>query len=64
MLKTLEITGKNEEEAVSKGLQQLGLERDDVSVEVLQRAKTGFLGIGSVPAKVKITYEVPDAEAC
>ena len=36
---------------------QLGLSRDDVSVEVLERAKTGFLGIGSSPAKVKLTYQ-------
>ncbi len=60
MLKQIEVTGKTEDEAVSRGLQQLGLDRDDVSVEVLHRGKTGFLGIGSVPAKVRLTYEVPD----
>lgn len=61
MLKYIEVTAKTEEEALAKGLAQLGLERDDVSVEILERGKTGFLGIGSVPAKVKLTYEVPDA---
>lgn len=60
MQKFIEVTGKNDEEALAKGLQQLGLDRDDVSVEILERGKTGFLGIGSVPAKVKITYEAPD----
>ena len=42
----IEVTGKTEEEAVRKALTQLGLERDDVSLEILERAKSGFLGIG------------------
>ena len=60
MLKFIEATGKNEEEAIQNGLARLGLDRDDVSVEILERAKSGFLGIGSTPAKVKLTYEAPD----
>ncbi len=60
MLKFIEVTGKTDDEALAKGLQMLGLDRDDVSVEILERGKTGFLGIGSVPAKVKLTYEAPD----
>lgn len=63
MVKFMEVTGKNEDEAIAKGLAQLGLDRDDVSVEILERGKTGFLGIGSVPAKVKLTYEAPEEEA-
>ena len=60
MLKYIEVTGKNEDEAIAKGLAQLGLDRDDVSLEILERGRSGFLGIGSVPAKVKLTYEAPD----
>lgn len=60
MQKYIEVTAKTEDEAIAKGLAQLGLDRDDVSVEILERGKTGFLGIGSVPAKVKLTYEGPD----
>lgn len=60
MLKWIESTGKNEEAAIEAALSQLGLGRDDVTVELLERAKTGFLGIGSVPAKVKVSYEAPD----
>ncbi|MBD5133381.1 MAG: KH domain-containing protein [Clostridiales bacterium] len=60
MLKYMEFTAKTEDEAIAKGLAYLGLDRDDVSVEILERGKTGFLGIGSVPAKVKLTYEAPD----
>ena len=63
MLQYIETTGKNEEEAISAALRKLGLDRDEVSVEVLERAKSGFLGIGGSPAKVKVTYEVPDAPA-
>ena len=62
MLKWIEATGKNEEAAIASALSQLGLERDDVSVEVLERAKSGFLGIGAAPAKIKVSYEVPDEE--
>lgn len=60
MQKYIEVTGKTEDEAIAKGLAQLGLDRDDVSLEILERPKVGFLGIGSVPAKVKLTYEAPD----
>ncbi|MDE6840678.1 MAG: Jag N-terminal domain-containing protein, partial [Oscillospiraceae bacterium] len=60
MLKYMEFTAKTEDEAIAKGLTHLGLDRDDVSVEILERGKTGFLGIGSVPAKVKLTYVAPD----
>ncbi len=57
MLKWIETTGRSEEDAISAALFQLGLERDDVSVEVIERAKSGFLGFGSNPAKVRVSYE-------
>ena len=63
MMKWIETTGKNEEEAIQKALRELGLDRDEVSVEILERAKSGFLGIGSTPAKIKVTYEAADEEA-
>jgi spoIIIJ-associated protein len=60
MEKYIEVTGKTEDAAIAAGLSQLGLDRDEVSVEVLERAKSGFLGIGSCPARVKLTYQAPD----
>lgn len=60
MTKYIETTGKTEDLAIAAALKQLGMDRDDVSVEVITRAKTGFLGIGSCPAKVRVSYEVPD----
>jgi spoIIIJ-associated protein len=56
MREFIDVTGKTEDEALSKALEQLGLERDDVSVEILERAKSGFLGLGSCPAKVRVYY--------
>ena len=63
MLKWIETTGRSEEDAISAALFQLGLERDDVSVEVIERAKTGFLGFGSNPAKVRVSYDEVDGVA-
>ena len=63
MQKFIETTGRTEEDAITAALYRLGLERDDVSVEVLERAKSGFLGFGSNPAKVRVTYEEVDGVA-
>ena len=60
MEKYIITTGKTIDLAIQNALAELSLDRDAVSVEVLENAKTGFLGIGASPAKVKVTYEVPD----
>ena len=60
MEKSIVTTGKTIDLAVQAALDELKMDRDNVSVEVLENAKSGFLGIGSSPAKVKVTYEVPD----
>ena len=60
MEKTIVATGKTIDLAIESALTQLGLDRDSVSVQVLQQAKNGFLGFGAQPAKVQVTYEVPD----
>ena len=60
MEKFLEATGATRDEAIQNALSQLGLDRDDVSVEVLDNGKKGFLGIGATPARVRVTYEVPE----
>ena len=57
MLKTLEKSGKTEEAAIAAALEELGLDRDDVSVEIVERAKSGFLGIGGSPATVRVSYD-------
>ena len=60
MEKTIVTTGKTIDLAIEAALTQLGLDRDSVSVQVLQQAKAGFLGIGAQPAKVQVTYEASD----
>jgi spoIIIJ-associated protein len=60
MEKFITATGKTIDLAVNAALAELHLDRDSVSVEVLENPKSGFLGIGASPAKVKVTYEAPD----
>lgn len=60
MKKYLEKSAKTEDEALAAALAELGLERDDVSIEIVERAKSGFLGIGASPAVIRVEYEVPD----
>ena len=60
MEKSIVTTGKTIDLAIEAALTQLGLDRDSVSVQVLQQAKAGFLGFGAQPAKVQVTYEVAD----
>ena len=60
MEKSIITTGKTIEDAVETALVQLGLTRDDVTYQVISLPKSGFFGIGAVPAKVQVTYEAPD----
>ena len=60
MQKYLEKTGKTPDDAVAAALAELGMDRDDVSVEILELGKSGFLGIGASPAVVRVSYEVED----
>ena len=60
MEKSIITTGKTIDDAVEAALVQLGLTRDDVTYQVISLPKSGFFGIGAVPAKVQVTYEAPD----
>lgn len=60
MIKTLEKSGRTKDDAINAALAELGMDRDDVSVEIVEIGKTGFFGIGAVPAVVRVSYEVPD----
>ena len=46
--------------AIEKALTELHMDRDAVSVEVIEMGRKGFLGIGASDAKIRVTYEVPD----
>ena len=64
MIRTQESTGKTVDEARAKACALLGVQADDlnVSYEVLEMPqKTGFLGLKTTPAKVRVSVEEPDA---
>jgi len=52
---SVESRGRNVEEAVEAGLEELGLTREQVEVEVLSRGSRGVLGLGAEDARVRIT---------
>ena len=62
MLKVIEATAKSVEEATRSALAQLGCAPEEATVEVLERGKSGFLGIGAVPAKVRVRVELPEVD--
>jgi spoIIIJ-associated protein len=56
MANELETSGANVDEAVDRALSQLGLNRDQVDVDVVREGKKGgFLGIGAESAVVRVT---------
>ena len=66
MIRKQEATGKTVDEARAKACALLGVQADDlnVSCEVLEMPqKTGFLGLKTTPAKVRVSVEEPDAPA-
>ncbi|BBB48179.1 spoIIIJ-associated protein [Pelolinea submarina] len=59
---TLEVIGPSVEDAIESGLDQLGLPRDAVDVEVLDQGQSGFLGIGNRQVRVRLTLINHEAE--
>ncbi len=62
MKKEMIAQGKTVELATAEACKQLGVSVDEVTVQVLEEAKKGILGIGAAPAKVKVTYNVKPSE--
>jgi spoIIIJ-associated protein len=52
-----EATGSDEEAAIQAGLEELGVERDRVRIEVLEEARAGVMGLGAREARVRLTVE-------
>jgi spoIIIJ-associated protein len=57
-----EFSAKTEDEAINIALAELGLSRDDVSIEIVERSRSGFLGLGATPAVVRVFYEEKSSE--
>jgi len=60
-VKTIEVSGPSVEEAIAKGLAELGATRDEVEIEVLSEASRGFLGLGAKEAVVRISLRPREA---
>lgn len=54
---TLEIIAPSSEEAIEKGLEQLGLTEDMVEIEILDNGSRGLLGLGGRQSRVRLTVK-------
>jgi len=57
----LEIIAPTVEEAIEKGLQELGLTEADIDVEILDEGKKGLLGLGTRQARVALKIKPPQS---
>jgi len=60
---TLEVIAQTVEEAIEKGLNDLGLPREKVEITVLDEGGQGILGIGARQARVRISVLSEGEEA-
>lgn len=58
----LEIIAPSVEEAIEKGLSELGVTEDEVDVEVLDPGSRGLFGLGSRQARVKLVLNLKEKE--
>jgi spoIIIJ-associated protein len=58
---TLEIIAPSVEEAVARGMEQLGVTEDSIEVEVLDEGSRGFLGFGSRQVRVRLTLKADES---
>jgi spoIIIJ-associated protein len=54
-MESVEVSAKNVDEAIDIALEELGLKRQQVEIEILTRGRPGLLGIGGEPARVRVT---------
>jgi len=58
--RSIEVSARSVDDAISEALQQLGLSRDKVEIEVIKQGSRGLLGLLSEDAVVRVTAKVPD----
>ena len=57
MKKSIIKQAKNKEEAIRLALNEIGKDRSEVEIEVIEEGSAGFLGLGSKDAVVKVIYD-------
>ena len=66
-MRSMEFSGRNIDEAIFHGLNEMGLTIDEVVTEIVQKESKGLFGIGAKNAIVRLTERevpvVPDFEA-
>lgn len=50
-----EFEARTAKEAITQGLQTLGLSQDDVTIEILEEGRSGVFGVGAKDARIRIT---------
>jgi len=60
---TLEIIAPTTEEAINRGLEQLGLPAESVNIEILDSGSKGLLGIGGRQARVRLSLKTEEIES-
>ena len=60
---TLEIIAPSVEEALARGLEQLGVSKELVDMEVLDEGTRGFLGLGSRQVRIRLSLKSADEKA-
>ncbi|HRI89385.1 MAG TPA: Jag N-terminal domain-containing protein, partial [Candidatus Hydrogenedentes bacterium] len=61
-MRSIEVSAKTRELAINDALSQLGVDRDEVYVEILDEGSKGFLGLGARAVKLRVSTEVPGPE--
>ena len=59
-MRSIEATGKTVNDAIKSGLEQLGVDRSDVEIQVIEMGSPGIFGMFGKRAKVKLTVKADD----
>ncbi len=62
MTQTIEVTAKTVEDAIDLACSRLQKKKEELTIEIVEQPKKGFLGMGSSDAKIKVSYEPTLAE--
>ena len=59
-MRSIEASGKTVKDAIRNGLTELGLDSDDVEIQVIEMGSPGLFGMFGKPAKVRLTAKEDD----